>query len=70
MLQKIGAQIIGEYGSNILAHDKTLVPALSDIADRPFVSKVIIAVSSTARDDFDTPGNGNAVSSGWRDRRR
>ena len=70
MLQKIGAQVIGEHGSTILAHDKTLVPVLSDIADQLFVSKFIIAVSSTSGDDFDTPGNGNAVSSGWRDRRR
>jgi hypothetical protein len=50
LLQKIGAQFFGERGTTTPAYNKTLVPALSGTAERPFVSEVIVAAPSTARD--------------------
>ena len=50
LLQKACNQFFGERGTTTLAHDETLFPALGGTAERPFVSKVIGATPSTARD--------------------
>ena len=42
--------VFGERGTTTQAHNKTLVPALGGTAERSFVSEVIVAATSTARD--------------------
>ena len=64
-LQKAGTQIFGECCSTTAAHDRTMVPVLGGTAERPFVSKVLIAAFGTAWDGFDTFGNVNAARCGW-----
>ena len=69
MLQKVSAQIIGEFCSITPAHDKTVVLALTGSVEQPFASKVLIVVLDTIRECFETSGYGKLSRRCWSDRR-
>lgn len=64
-----GAEIIGECCTTTPAQVKAVVSALDGTAERPFVSKVLIAAHGTLLKGFDVFGDENAARGGRRNRR-